>query len=120
MVLIQIGFSEIKVAIGRPRPPEPLVHAAGSSFPSGHASHSVIYVWLATTIVVRLRRGLARATLVVVAGILLTALVGLSRVYLSVHYLSDVSAGWALGAACFSVTAAIGLVVSQLRHNPRQ
>jgi undecaprenyl-diphosphatase len=120
MVLITIGFHEIKVATDRPRPPEPLVGSTGSSFPSGHAAHSVIYVWLATTIVVRLRRGLARATLVVVAGIVLTALVGLSRVYLSVHYLSDVSAGWALGAACFSITAAIGLVVSQLRHNPRQ
>lgn len=120
MVLIQIGFSEIKAAIGRPRPPDPLVHTHGSSFPSGHAAHSVIYVWLATTIVVRLRRGIARATLVVVAGIVLTALVGLSRVYLNVHYLSDVSAGWALGAACFSICAAIGLVVSQLRHNPQQ
>jgi undecaprenyl-diphosphatase len=120
MVLITIGFHEIKAATDRPRPPEPLVGSTGSSFPSGHAAHSVIYVWLATTIVVRLRRGLARATLVVVAGIVLTALVGLSRVYLSVHYLSDVSAGWALGAACFSITAAIGLVVSQLRHNPRQ
>ena len=120
MALITIGFHEIKVAIDRPRPPGPLVGSSGSSFPSGHAAHSVIYVWLATTIVVRLRRGLARATLVVVAGIVLTALVGLSRVYLNVHYLSDVSAGWALGAACFSICAAIGLVVSQLRHNPQQ
>ena len=120
MFLITIGFHEIKVAIDRPRPPGPLVGSSGSSFPSGHAAHSVIYVWLATTIVVRLRRGLARATLIVVAGIVLTALVGLSRVYLNVHYLSDVSAGWALGAACFSIVAAIGLVVSQLRHNPRQ
>ncbi|HTT93270.1 MAG TPA: bifunctional DedA family/phosphatase PAP2 family protein [Solirubrobacterales bacterium] len=120
MVLIQVGFSEIKAAVGRPRPPDPLVATHGSSFPSGHAAHSVIYVWLATTIVVRLRRGLTRATLVVVAGVVLTALVGLSRVYLDVHYLSDVSAGWALGAACFSICAAIGLVVSQLRHNPQQ
>jgi membrane protein DedA with SNARE-associated domain/membrane-associated phospholipid phosphatase len=120
MALITIGFHEIKVAIDRPRPPDPLVGSTGSAFPSGHAAHSVIYVWLATTIVVRLRRGLARATLVVVAGVGLTALVGLSRVYLNVHYLSDVSAGWALGAACFSICAAIGLVVSQLRHNPQQ
>jgi membrane protein DedA with SNARE-associated domain/membrane-associated phospholipid phosphatase len=120
MVLITIGFHEIKAAVDRPRPPDPLVGSSGSAFPSGHAAHSVIYVWLATTIVVRLRRGLARATLVVVAGIVLTALVGLSRVYLNVHYLSDVSGGWALGAACFSFAAAVGLVVSQLRHNPRQ
>ena len=80
----------------------------------------MIYVWAATTIVVRLRPGMARATLVVVAGIVLTALVGLSRVYLNVHYLSDVSGGWALGAACFSFCAAIGLIVSQLRHNPTE
>jgi membrane protein DedA with SNARE-associated domain/membrane-associated phospholipid phosphatase len=120
MVLITIGFHEIKAAVDRPRPPDPLVGSSGSAFPSGHAAHSVIYVWLATTIVVRLRRGLARATLVVVAGIVLTALVGLSRVYLNLHYLSDVSGGWALGAACFSFAAAVGLVVSQLRHNPRQ
>jgi membrane protein DedA with SNARE-associated domain len=119
MALIQIGFHEIKAAVDRPRPPEPLVGASGSSFPSGHAAHSVIYVWLATTIVVRLRPGLPRATLVVVAGIVVTALVGLSRVYLNVHYLSDVSGGWALGAASFSICAAIGLVVSQLRHNPQ-
>jgi undecaprenyl-diphosphatase len=120
ILLIQLGFSEIKTWVDRPRPPDPLVGTHGSSFPSGHAAHSVIYVWLATTIVVRLRPGMARATLVVVAGIVVTALVGLSRVYLGAHYLSDVSGGWALGAATFSICAAIGLVVSQLRHNPRQ
>jgi membrane protein DedA with SNARE-associated domain/membrane-associated phospholipid phosphatase len=120
MVLIEVGFHEIKAAVDRPRPEGGLVATSGSSFPSGHAAHSVIYVWLATTIVVRLRPGMTRAALVVVAGIVVTALVGLSRVYLSVHYLSDVSGGWALGAACFSICAAIGLVVAQLRHNPRQ
>jgi undecaprenyl-diphosphatase len=80
----------------------------------------VIYLWLAVTIVLRLRPGMARATAVVVTGIVLTALVGLSRVYLDVHYLSDVSAGWALGAAAFSLCAMVGLVVSQVRQNPQQ
>jgi undecaprenyl-diphosphatase len=63
---------------------------------------------------------MARATAVVVAGFALTALIGLSRVYLQVHYLSDVNAGWALGAAAFSLCALVGLVVSQLRQNPVQ
>jgi undecaprenyl-diphosphatase len=52
-----------------------------------------------------------------VTGIVLTALIGLSRVYLGVHYLSDVNAGWSLGAAAFSLMAAIALVISTLRHN---
>ncbi len=120
MAITQIGIWEIKDAVDRPRPPQPLVDSAGSSFPSGHAAHSVIYLWLAVTIVMRLRPGMARATAVVVTGIVLTALVGLSRVYLNVHYLSDVNAGWALGVGAFSFCALVGLVVSQLRHNPEQ
>jgi membrane protein DedA with SNARE-associated domain/membrane-associated phospholipid phosphatase len=116
MAMITLGFHEIKDATDRPRPPGPHeVDAAGSSFPSGHAANSVFYVWAAVTIVLRLRPGMAQGTLVVVAGIVLTALVGLSRVYLNVHYLSDVSAGWALGAAAFSFCALIALVVTQMR-----
>jgi membrane protein DedA with SNARE-associated domain/membrane-associated phospholipid phosphatase len=120
MTLLSIGFHEIKAAVDRPRPLDPLVSASGSSFPSGHAAHSVLYVWAAVTIVMRLRPGMARGAAVVAAGIALTVLVGLSRVYLGVHYLSDVSAGWALGAAAFSLCAAVALVISQVRQNPRQ
>jgi len=108
------GVHELKDAIDRPRPGGGLVEASGSSFPSGHAAYSTFYVWLAVTIVMRLRPGMARGALVVVAGIALTAAVGLSRVYLEVHFLSDVNAGWALGAAAFSFCAAVALVVSTL------
>jgi undecaprenyl-diphosphatase len=120
MALTQVGIDEIKSAIDRPRPDGGLVGVSGSSFPSGHAAHSVLYVWIAVTIVLRLRPGMARGAALVGAGFALTVLVGLSRVYLSVHYLSDVSAGWALGAAAFSSCAAIGLVISQVRQNPLQ
>ena len=120
MTITQVGLVVLEDSVDRPRPPDPLASASGSSFPSSHAAHSVIYLWLAVTIVLRLRPGMARATAVVVTGIVLTALVGLSRVYLDVHYLSDVSAGWALGAAAFSLCATVGLVVSQVRQNPQQ
>jgi undecaprenyl-diphosphatase len=120
MTITQVGLVALQDAVDRPRPPDPLASTSGSSFPSSHAAHSVIYLWLAVTIVLRLRPGMARATAVVVTGIVLTALVGLSRVYLDVHYLSDVSAGWALGAAAFSYCATVGLVVSQVRQNPQQ
>ncbi len=120
MTLISIGMHEIKDAVDRPRPPDPLTGYSGSSFPSGHAAHSVLYVWLTVTIVMRLRVGMARATAVVIGGVVLTALVGLSRVYLNVHYLSDVNAGWALGAAAFALCGAVALVITQVRQNPRQ
>ncbi len=120
MTMTSVGFAEIKDATDRPRPPDPLVDTHGSSFPSGHAAHSVLYVWLAVTIVLRLRPGMAQASAVVAGGIVLTILIGLSRVYLNVHYLSDVSAGWALGAACFSFCAAAALVITQVRQTLRQ
>jgi undecaprenyl-diphosphatase len=118
MALTTFGFHEIKVAVDRPRPEDGLVAASGSAFPSGHAAYSVLYVWLAVTIVLRLRPGMARGAAVVAGGIALTAAVGLSRVYLNVHYLSDVSAGWALGVASFSLCAAVALVISTVRQNP--
>jgi undecaprenyl-diphosphatase len=111
------GAHELKAAVDRPRPPDGLVDTSGSSFPSAHAAYSTFYVWLAVTIVVRLRPGMARGTLVVLLGVGLTALIGLSRVYLDVHYLSDVNAGWALGASAFSVCAAVALIVTTVRHN---
>ena len=117
MTIVVVGAHELKAAVDRPRPAGGLVGTSGSSFPSGHAAYSTYYVWLAVTVVMRLRPGMARGAAVVFAGIGVTALVGLSRVYLGVHYLSDVSAGWALGAAAFSLCAAVALVVSTLRHN---
>jgi len=67
--------------------------------------------------VMRLRPRMARGAAVIAAGIALTAIVGLTRVYLGVHYLSDVNAGWALGIAAFSLCAGVALVISTLRQN---
>jgi len=115
LAIVYAGVHELKDGVGRPRPSGGLVDVEGSSFPSGHAAYSTFYVWLAVTIVMRLRTGMARGALVVAGGIALAALVGLSRVYLDVHYMSDVNAGWALGAAAFALCAAIALVGSTLR-----
>ena len=123
MLVVVIGVDQMKATIDRPRPPGGLVEVRGSSFPSGHAAYSTLYVWLAITLVLRLRPGLSRLTrgaLLVLAAVILSGLIGLSRVYLGVHYMSDVSAGWALGAAVFSLCAATALVVNALRHNQRR
>jgi undecaprenyl-diphosphatase len=115
LAIVVVGVHELKDAVDRPRPGDPLVAASGSSFPSAHAAYSTFYVWLAVTIVMRLRTGMTRGALVVATGIAITALVGLSRVYLGVHYMSDVNAGWALGAAAFSLCATVALVASTIR-----
>jgi undecaprenyl-diphosphatase len=115
MAIVYLGVHELKAAVDRPRPEGGLVSVSGSSFPSAHAAYSTFYVWLAVTIALRLRPGMTRGALVIAAGIGLTALVGLSRVYLGVHYMSDVNAGWALGVAAFALCAAIALTASTLR-----
>ncbi|MGA7395831.1 MAG: bifunctional DedA family/phosphatase PAP2 family protein [Solirubrobacterales bacterium] len=116
-VVIFIGVDVLKETVDRPRPTGGLTGFSNASFPSGHAAHSVFYVWLAVTIAVRLRPDMVRKTALVLTGILITGLIGLSRVYLGVHYLSDVNAGWALGALCFAFFAVAALLTGQLRKN---
>jgi undecaprenyl-diphosphatase len=120
MALISFGVHEIKSATERVRPLGASDSYGDHSFPSGHAAGSVLYTWLAVTIVLRLRPGMARGAAVITGGIVLTILIGLSRVYLHAHYLSDVSGGWALGAAVFSFCSAVALVITQVRQNSRQ
>jgi undecaprenyl-diphosphatase len=117
MLVLHVSVPVLKEAIDRPRPPDGLVDADSAGFPSGHAAYSVIYTWLALTVAVRVRPGLTHASALVAIGVLLTAAIGLSRVYLDVHYLSDVSAGWALGVCSFAGCAAIAMVATHLRQN---
>jgi undecaprenyl-diphosphatase len=79
----------------------------------------MIYPWLALTMTVRLRPGMAGGTALLAVGIALAVLVGLTRVYLGVHWLSDVSGGWALGAAAFAACGGVAMVVTHLRQNSR-
>jgi membrane protein DedA with SNARE-associated domain/membrane-associated phospholipid phosphatase len=120
MVLIVIFTHEIKDWTDRPRPADGLVPADGSAFPSAHAAYATIYTWLAATIAFRIVPGITRRSLVIVVGIALTALVGISRGYLRVHWLSDVLGGWALGVSCFAGAAAVALIFVHIRNNLRR
>lgn len=86
----------------------------GHSFPSGHSMISAaLYLTLAVLIARSLQRRRLRAY-VVAAGALLTMLVGWTRLYLGVHYPTDVLAGWTFGAL---LAIASGLLVSQLKRD---
>jgi membrane-associated phospholipid phosphatase len=114
-VLTYAALHIAKAAVDRPRPGGGLVDASGSSYPSGHAAYSIAWVAVA----VALWHGIPALTgraIVVVVGLVIAAGIGLSRVELHVHYLTDVLGGWGLGAACFALTGLIALVVDFLRH----
>jgi membrane-associated phospholipid phosphatase len=95
----------LKYTFQRARPSfdEPLVSLATFSFPSGHTSGAtVLYGVLAAWLVCRCQ-GRVQQVLITVAALLMIALVALSRLYLGVHYLSDVLAGMAVGGAWLAV-----------------
>jgi undecaprenyl-diphosphatase len=91
----------LKLAYARPRPDlvPHLVEVTSSSFPSGHATDSaLVYLTLAALLARTVPERALRIYTIGVA-ILLTLLIGSSRVYLGVHWPSDVVAGWTIGAA---------------------
>lgn len=105
----------VKDAVDRPRPSRPLVDTDGSSFPSGHAAYAVGLVAVAVALT-RAVPALARFGIVIVAVVLAT-IVGLTRIYLRAHHLSDVLAGAGLAAAVFAICAMAALIVDFIRHN---
>jgi undecaprenyl-diphosphatase len=89
----------IKLAVARPRPSVPtLVHAVGYAFPSGHSTAAAAG-WLGLALVLgTLTQRRPRKVALVCAALVIAGLVGVSRIYLGVHELTDVLAGWSLGA----------------------
>ena len=120
VVLLYVAVNLAKAGIDRPRPMGGLTDTQGSSFPSGHAAYSTIWIALAV-VAARTLPGLASRAALVGGAVAIAAVVGLSRVYLRAHYWSDVAAGWALGAGILGLCAAVALVVNHIRNNaPRE
>ena len=118
LLVTHFGVQIAKAAVDRPRPPDALVHPSGSSFPSGHAANSIAWVALAVVLARAFVHVSSRGAVVLV-GIALAALIGLSRLYLRVHYLSDVTSGWAVGLTAYAICGGVALVISHLRNNER-
>jgi undecaprenyl-diphosphatase len=90
----------VKLAVDRSRPvlPDPVAHANGMSFPSGHAQSATVAAAVLLLVFLPALRGAWRPAAVVIALVYVAA-IGFARVALGVHYVSDVLAGYALGAA---------------------
>jgi membrane protein DedA with SNARE-associated domain len=115
LAITEISVQIIKRAVERPRIADAIYDADGFAYPSGHAAISVTFL----AIGIILSRRLPTRIALVIIGAALAAAIGLSRVYMRVHYLSDVTGGWALGLAAFSLCGAVAIIVDYLRKNYR-
>ncbi|WP_434620394.1 phosphatase PAP2 family protein [Arthrobacter sp. A5] len=109
-LIVSVGWlsTEIgKIMVGRLRPPVDLVHSlapetGSDSFPSGHTAFAVALVWAFVVVVGRTQ---TQKAAMLAAGIIFVALVAFSRLYLGVHYLSDV-----IGSVFISSAAILALL----------
>jgi len=95
----------LKYAFDRPRPD--LVahgsHVYTASFPSGHSAMAAVTFLTIAALLARVQPSLRLKAYILLIALLLSVLVGVSRVYLGVHYASDVLAGWTLGGTWASL-----------------
>ena len=109
-------------AVARPPKAEWLAGAAGGSFPSGHTANTTALIVSVAVVVSMCTTSKRLAAWVFGASGLLITLMGWSRLALNVHWLSDVVAGWALGACTAMVVAFIVMKLAKIsptRRNSR-
>jgi undecaprenyl-diphosphatase len=105
-VLVAIGggtmvSSMLRIGVQRLRPDlvPALVHETSPSFPSGHAMLSTVTYLTIGVILARVQPGRRMKIYILTAAAVVALIVGVSRVYLGVHWPTDVLAGWCAGAA---------------------
>lgn len=110
-----IGNSLLKALIARERPDllDPIVTEPGFSFPSGHAALGMVAWGVMAVLVGRSRLPRPVRVAAIAMLVLLVASIGLSRVYLGVHYATDVLAGWTAGAVVVFLYARLTRGVSR-------
>ena len=108
----------IKIAVHRPPPPvaDMLAGTPGFAFPSGQATRSAACLLTVAFVVNGVLRSWRSKVVVVTAAFTVATLIGLSRLTLSVHWLTDVLGGWALGTLWFAVVVVITEVAASLQR----
>lgn len=92
-----------KFAFDRVRPIGGLIQESSSSFPSLHAIVSISFYFLLAYLIAQETKNRILKYSAIIVGVIIVLLLGFSRVYLGVHYLSDVLAGYAMGDVWFLI-----------------
>ncbi|MFN3403606.1 MAG: phosphatase PAP2 family protein [Cytophagaceae bacterium] len=107
----------LKYFFNRPRPDLPLIEAFGLSFPSGHAMVSFAFYGLLIFIIHKEVKSFGLRFILISALALLIILIGISRIYLRVHFATDVIAGFALGAIWLIITIGVLRKIERFTRN---
>jgi len=108
-LFVSLANKGIKAIVLRPRPDQAmfLIEQDGWSFPSGHAITSMFFFGMAIWLIRRNVTNRRTANILTVLLAIPMVLIGVSRVYLGVHYPTDVLAGWCLGVLVIAAIAEI-------------
>ncbi|MBE6481095.1 MAG: phosphatase PAP2 family protein [Actinomyces ruminicola] len=109
----------LKLVFARSRPAASLLlgePASSWAFPSGHAFNTGVFAGVLAGFVLFSTTAPARKVLAATAACAAIVLVGLSRIYLAYHWLTDVLAGWSIALAWLCV---VGVIVLTVRRRPR-
>jgi membrane protein DedA with SNARE-associated domain/membrane-associated phospholipid phosphatase len=118
LALTYAGVHITKAEFSRPRPLDPLVDVSSTAYPSAHAAYAACWVAVA----VALRHAFPRLAVqagLLIAGLIIAIVVGLTRIYLRTHWFSDVAGGLGLAATCFALAGMVALVAGYLREGRR-
>lgn len=110
LMISSIAYYVLKNIIQRPRPPihERLIEETAYSFPSGHSTNNMAFYAFAICLVYQnVKNKKSRNGICILLGCI-PILIGFSRFYLRVHYISDVLAGFCLGIMCVIVFMSYG------------
>lgn len=110
LMISSITYFVLKNIIQRPRPPihERLIEETAYSFPSGHSTNNMAFYALAICLVYQNVKNKKLRNVICILLVMFPILIGFSRFYLRVHYLSDVLAGFCLGIMCVIVFMSYG------------
>lgn len=116
---VGVEFNEVLKWIFRRKRPDihRLITAHGYSFPSGHSMGSVMFYGTLSYFACQGTRSIFYKVLTCIASMFMILMTGISRIYLGVHYPSDVFAGFAAGGAWLSVSlAGLRSIMQRRRH----